>query len=244
MESIKLLKWDNSHLGDITPYLKSELTQIPINKYIHNDIKVIHEGDIKYFPILIFNYKNIDIVLMINRLKVCLDVISTMYHQADINGKTYLISFDYNTLPLESYKDTTFKPAVLSMIKKCLAFEWIVSLKYDMVERIIIRSPCTRGFFPEPFFANSQIPFLIGEVRPKPDDYIPPEKAVIKKWFGGSYEEFYKVIKEMMEGKSPEEIRFEVKELLLRYNPSMVHLTNTIFTNLAVAENNVYRSEI
>jgi hypothetical protein len=243
MESIKLFKWDRSHLGDITSYLKSELREIPKNKYGHNDIKVMDEGEIKYFPILIFNYKNIDTVLMIDRLKVCLDVISTMYHQADINGKTYLISFDYNTLPLDSFKDINFKPALLSMIRKCLAFEWVISLKNDLTERVILRSPCTSGFFPVPFFANMQIPFLFGEVKFGIDDYIPPEKAMIKKWFGGNYELFYKTIKEMMEDKTPEEIRTEVRELLLKYNPSIVHLTNTIFNNLLVAENNLYRSK-
>jgi hypothetical protein len=85
------LKWDNTSLGSIDEYLSKPFNpkDKTTNMYWKNELNGI--------PILIFNYRCIELYLILEKIKSLYGFQCVKYHIVSIGNRPYLISYDNNT---------------------------------------------------------------------------------------------------------------------------------------------------
>jgi hypothetical protein len=230
-------------------------------KYKDIDVDVVLEDGTKtVLTVLVFQYtpEQIKDVLMLEELKVKFGLLHNGYQEVifekkrrlAISGYVYnreklfeyvqLYLIDSNSIKLpshpviESPSDAKDK-AILTEIRKILAFQWLFSCTRVEDASILIRNYCPRHRLPivlENASYDMYFPSSVGKpcftVRVEDDYDKGISKRILDKWFTGSQEFFYEFIKnELIKDKDVNGMRFDISDTITKYNKNNISIVNT-----------------
>jgi len=228
----KLLCFDGSNLGDVDAYLISKLSG-------KNGIEkiTIKTQNTKLPPLILRVYRyNREIPLILDEIKHKFNIYRTKYHLLNIEGNKYIGHLCFNEITLDEYiidtKNKVWNVSLKYEIQKIFAFNWIMCVTANSDNRIYVR-----GLNPlEPDTKNASVvyPFTCNERAYSYDiTSCDISEKMIERWFDGSRELFYTLIKKMMERiNSIDEFKSDFEIVVKKYNTSLNSWVNIVYNRM------------
>jgi hypothetical protein len=254
IDSLINLTLDGNYIGNIDNFIKEKfykegnLYRIIIGfpqennlymseKFVYNVTKYTNE-----FPIIIDKVKNF------------FNLISVRYNIVTINKENYLIYKNYNEVTLKDYleiidnseQDSYKNQKIKDDVKKVIGFSWLMCIKngaYSGVggfENNILIKPYNSIVtnikeYNSPVFLYSINDKKYG-LKLSDTSLNIPENA-LNKWFDGSLEEFYKVVKSMIQGIEADFMRSKILDIVNEYNNDYVVWVNAVYERFRFIKN-------
>lgn len=222
--SVLNLKWDGSDLGDITKHIIS---------YENERTDIIGSINIKekIIKFRIYQYEN-DIPLIVDELKKVFGITKNGRHKAIIAGqnvilcRSFLVDKDsrYKSgeINLLEVKETLgkhfFKEHLVKDIKKCFVFRLILGLTKTTEESVSITFRPT-GLLTAGTCRETKI---ITPYEDKKTDQARIYKSVMKEWFNNSYDEVNKILSEMIDERSVNQLRIEMIDIARKFDKELI----------------------
>lgn len=220
------------------------LDKIIIDKQYNENNKlesVILNNSCKY---KVFPYKN-ELPLILDLIKKYFYISRTKYDIVYIDKSLYYIFENDNSISLSYYLSKLGKCEnynIKESVKRILAFNWLMCIKngYSLMfeDDIIIKSDnkmvskieeCDSLLY---CYSYNENDFVI--VKNGKSD-IP--KNALNKWFDGSLEEFYKVVKSMIQGIEADFMRSKILDIVNEYNNDYVVWVNAVYERFRFIKN-------
>jgi hypothetical protein len=222
------LKWDNTNLGSIDEYLSQPFN--PKDKTIN----MYWKNELNGTPILIFNYRCIELHLVLDKIKKLYGLQCVKYHIVSIKNYPYLISYDCNTTTLSKKYGhkipEDINRAYVKEVRKALAFQWIIGMSTMKTTHIL-----HRGL---PGYDIIEIPVSYGEnyiVRSIPSVGIPPH--IISEWFDGKIELLYLIVDDIFDNIHQEDIKSDIRNIVINISDKYSGIINSMYEQITFAKN-------
>jgi len=222
------LKWDNTSLGSIDEYLSKPFNpkDKTTNMYWKNELNGI--------PILIFNYRCIELYLILEKIKSLYGFQCVKYHIVSIGNRPYLISYDNNTTTISKKYGhkipENINRAYMREVRKSLAFQWVIGMSVLKTTHILHRGM--------PGNDMVEIPVSYGEnyrICGLPSVEIPPH--IISEWFDNKQELLYLVIDDIFDGINQEDIKCDVRNIIINISDKYSGIVNAMYEQITFAKN-------
>lgn len=225
------LVFNNSHLGNIDEYVEGRLYNEK-NKLIKIKLKIKNEESI---TLNIRKYKS-PFTLIINEVKGLFStIIRVNYHIATMDNIEYLLSPDYEHIPLYKYmeKHNPEKTVHMLAIRYAFIFNWLMCINSNYESKINVFSDFINYGVADVY--NNSILFVQTFSEKSFSRNLSKydiSKFILNKYFDGSMEYFNKITQKFIESIDSNKIKFALERIVKKYDESYLWWVNIVYERL------------
>lgn len=218
----KKVSWDGTDIGSID-------NSLSLNKKFEYEEQmsmwIDDDGMHKLWQVRIIKFKN-DVPLILEEMKEYFGLERTGKHKGTYKGVECIIIDAEGDISLDLYlrnciKNKKLPDTFIEKVRRIYVLRWVMCMTCNYETIIDIR---TVGYKMYPVCYQEQNCVLNTEINKAKI----PEK-VIRKWFDNDYVIFdnYKI--DFLKGKTPEQIKFKLMDIIKKYDPKLIPWTNNVY---------------
>lgn len=216
------VKWDGSDLGDIKDYIINRRVVGNVNRiaFWTKNAKNFN----KITEARIFKYKD-ETPLIADELKTLFDITPVGMHKIKIGETEYIMSLATRDVTLDEYfsqvKRSEISPIFVNEMRRLFAFRWLICLNCNFENKVEVR-----------ILENFHIPISCNETTFSLDNTsmkcrIP--NTILKDWFENDDILLDKCIKELLENRDPNKLKFDIQKIINKYSNAHISWCNSIY---------------
>jgi hypothetical protein len=230
------IKFNNTNFGDIDKFIAEKF--INDNRDLY---KLRLKSENKNLYVNVFKYKN-DFPLILDEIKKYFPVYKTNYAIVNIEGEKYLAYKSTNSIPLKEYLEHTNieRSTKKRDIQRIFIFNYIMCVNSNFENKIYVFPYDENDILVDIRYCDCIMLKCVNEKSFKQDSSNEISKRILKEFFDGSIENFYKLAYEMVKGIDNDKLKWELEKIVSKYDDNYVYWINAVYIKFQEIKN-LYR---